>query len=396
MITLLGKDKAIAGLLAQWPQLHSAARIALLQCVEASDEKAVHALPEDSDEGVQKAWIQALGRIGSVASVPVLLKLPGAASGEGSPVAAALSAINGPGVDEALRQAAAQGDSKARALAISVLGWRGTKAAASELVRLAGEPLPIISRAACLALKSIGTDAELPALLDLLFTGKVPNVGSAIRGIASRSLDRGPAVAKVIAKVRQSTGPELVHALEALSIFGSNEALKTVVEYTHSPQPEISAGAVQALSNWPDFEAVAPLLAVGADPKLPERLRVIALRATEGMILGAPPTEISSKQQVDAAVSLLHVATRKEEKELAISMLGSIPNRAGADTLLSLLPDGTLKGLAAQACLNLAEKLIEKQDRSSAKKLAQAVQKTNPEPALAQRTLALLKKSEAQ
>ena len=395
MVTLNGKAKAVASLLSQWPQLHTAARIALLQRVEASDEKAVLALPDDADEQVQQAQIQALGRIGSAASVPALLKLAGAVAREGSPVAAALSVISGPGADEALRQAAAQGEPKARALAISVLGWRGSKAAAPELVRCAADPLPAISRAACLALKSIGTDAELPALLDLLLAGKAPNVSSAIRGIASRSLDCGPAVAKLIAKTKQSTGPELVHALDALSILGGKEALKTVVEYTHAPEPETAAGAVQALSNSPDFEAVAPLLAVGADPKFPERLRVIALRATEGIILGAPPKEVSFKQQVEAAVGLLHAATRQEEKGLAVSILGSIPNRAAADALLPLLADGTTKGIATQACLNLAEKLLQKRDRGTAKKLALAVQKTNPEPVLAKRTLALLKKAES-
>ena len=393
MVTLDGKNKAVASLLSQWAQLHTAARIALLQRVEASDEKAVLALPEDSDEQVQQARIEALGRIGSAASVPVLLNLAGAAPRENSPIAAALSVINGPGADEALLQAAAQGDPKARAAAITVLGWRGSKAAAPELVRYAADSLPAISRAACVALKSVGTDAELPGLLDLLLAGKAPNVGSAIRGIASRSLDRSPAVAKVVAKAKHSTGPELVHALEALGILGGPEALKTIVEYTHAPEPEIAAGAVQALCASSDFEAVAPLLAVGADAKFPDRLRVIALRATEGIILGASPKEVSHKQQVEAAVGLLHTATRQEEKALAVSVLGSIPNRAAADVLLPMLADTPTQGLVSQACLNLAEKLLQKRDRGTASKLALAVQKTNPEPALAKRTLALLKKA---
>ena len=397
MVTLNGKDKAVATLLSQWSQLHTAGRIALLQRIEASDEKALLALPDDADEEVQPARIQALGRIGSAASVPVLLKLAGAAQQrEGSPVAAALSVINGPGTDDALLQAAAQGDPKARALAISVLGWRGTKAAAPELVRYAADPLPAISRAACLALKSIGTDAELPGLLDLLLAGKAPNVASAIRGIAARSLDRSPAVAQMIAKAKKSTGAELVHALDALSILGSSEALKTVLGYTHASEPDITAGAVQALCNWPDFDAVAPLLALGVDTKLPERLRVIALRATEGIILGAPPMEVSFKQQVEAAVSLLHAATRPEEKGLAVSILGSIPSREAADALLPILGDSSMKNLATQACLNLSEKMMQKRgDRGKVAKLLQAVQKTNPEPALAQRALVLLKKAGA-
>ena len=393
-IALDGKQKAVAALIPQWTQLHTAGKIALLQAVEPGDEKAVLALPIDTDENVQKARITTLGRIGSAASVPALLQLAGDAPRAGTPVANALSVINGPGADEALRAAAAKGDPKARALAISVLGWRGSKAAAPDLVRYAADPLPVISRAACLALKSIGSDSELLPLVDLLLTGNTPNAATAVRGIASRSLDCAPAVAKVVAKAKQARGNELLRALDAMSVLGGNLALATVVDYTRAPEPETVAGAVQALSNWPDFEAVTPLLTLGADAKLPERLRIVALRATEQIILAAPPTEVSFKEKVDAAVGLLHAATRPEEKSLAVSILGSIPNRVAGEALIKLLPDAATKEIATQACLNLAEKLVHK-DRGSAKKLALAVQKTNPNEALTKRAAKIVEKSSA-
>jgi len=392
MFSVYGSKAAVAELHPQLATSKPAVKLAFLRHLDATEENEALALAGDENPDVQAGVADALGRIGSAASVPVLLKLAGTPPRENTPVSAALSVLNGPGADDAIRQAAATGDVKSRALAIAVLGWRGNKSAASELVGYAGEPTPAISRAACIALKAVGTDAELMPMLKLVMKGNVPNAASAARGIAARSSTRQEAVPKILALAKDTHGKELAGVLDALSLVGGPEALKSVTGYTQSAEPDVVEAAVHALGNWPEIDAVQPLLAVGADPKVPEALRIIALRSTERIILAA--TDVNPKVQIAAAQSLLSTASRDQEKEIAISIIASIKQRIAADALIPLIADGPLKESACLACLNLADLLITKPDFGTARRLALAVQKANPEAVLTARAQAIIIKIE--
>jgi len=392
VFTVDGIDGATAALAAQLPRLKPAAALAFLRLADASAEPAAISLLDSPDTDVQEGAMTALGRFGSAAAVPALLKLAGNAPRENTSIVTALSVINGPGAEEALRNAAAnlKADSKSRALAISVLGWRANKSAGRELVAYASEPDSAISRAACVALKSVGSDAELMPMLKLVMSGAVPNAASAVRAIAARSNSRQQCVPEILTLGRDLHGKALVPMLEALSLIGGPEALRAVVGYTESNQPEVVEGAVHALCQWPELEAVAPLLKIGTDAKLPETLRIRALRSTERIILSAE--DDSPQDRVNAAVGLLHAASRNEEKGLAMSVIASIPNGAAATSMLTLIRDKDLASLACPASLNLAELLIHKR-RGDAANLAKAVIEAKPEAAVATRAQSILDKA---
>ena len=386
-----GCKPALEMLRPQISKLKTVAKLELLRRLDASAENDALALLDDPAPDVQAAAMTTLGRIGSAASVPALLKIAGSSPRPGTPASDALSVICGPGADDAIRKSAANlsGDSKVRALAIAVLGWRGNKSAASELVGFAAEPDPVISRAACAALKTVGTDAELMPLLKLVLGGKVPNAESAVRGIASRSVTKQACVPNILAMGKGAEGKALVPMLVALSLVGGPEGLQVVIGYTQAAQPEVVEGAVGALCNWRELDAVEPLLKVGADPKIPERLRIAVLRSIEQIVLST--ADDSPKLRVDAALGLLKTATRDEEKGLAISAIATIPNKAAADALVPLINDLRLKNIACQASVNLAETVFDK-NRGSAGKLANAVIKAKAEPSVEKRAQEILRR----
>ena len=390
--TALGNQSACAELHSQLAKLKPTAKLAFLRLANASAELDALTLLDDPDPEIQEGAMAALGRIGSAASVPALLKLAGNAPREGTPVSTALSEIHGPGAELAIRKAAAnlQENPKVRTLAIAVLGWRADKSAAPELVGYAAEADPAISRAACLALKNVGSDAELIPMLKLVSSGKVPNAATAVRSIAARSGTRQQCVPSILALGKGVQGKALIPMLDALSLVGGGEALQAVVGYTQAAQPEIVEGAVNALCNWPELDGVASLLKVGADPKIPEKLRIMALRSTERIILSAADDSFQSR--VDAGMDLLKTATRDEEKGLAISVIASLPNKAAAQALLPLVKDQQLKGLAGRASLNLADLLFGKNDRGDAKKLANAVIAAKLDEAVSKRAQGILDK----
>ena len=382
--TAYGVDGACKELHPRLANLKPVAKLAFLRLANASAEPDAISLLNDPDPAVQAGAITALGRIGSAASVPALLQIAGTARQDSAPVNAALSVISGPGAVEAIRKASAVAkDPKSRAQAIAILGLRAEKAAAPELVNYAAEADPVISRAACAALKTVGTDAELMPMLKLVLGGKVPNAASAVRAIAARSSARHQCVPNILALGSGAQGKALIPMLDALSLVGGPEALRSVTGYTQASQPEVVEGAVQALCNWPEMDAVAPLLKIGAEAKFPERLRITALRSTEHIILSA--VDDSPQSRIDAAMGLLKAAARDEEKNLALSVIASIPNRVSANALLTLVSDEHLKAGACGASLNLANALIAKSDRGSARKLAKAVIAAKPEEPVVKR-----------
>ncbi len=387
-LALSGTAGVTAELAPQLAQLKTPVKLAALRVMNASAEDQIIALANDPDPDVRDAAITALGRVGSAASVPVLLRIANNTARELTPVGAALSTVNGPGAEEAIQKAAASGDPKSRAFAITVLGWRASKSAAPTLVKYAAEANPAISRAACNALRSAGSEAEMMPMIQLVMGGKVPNAASAVRGISARMSNRKDVAVPVINMAKASTGKERIRTFEILSLVGGSEALQTLVGYTRSADPEVSAGAVSALCKWPEFDGVDALLAIGADPKVPEPRRILALHAVEGIILSA--IDESPARRVDAALRLLKTATRDEEKGLALSVLASIPNRAAAKALLPLIADARLKELACIASLNLADALANKRDNTSARNLALAVQKAAPAEALSKRAQEIL------
>ena len=75
-------------------------------------------------------------------------------------------------------------------------------------------------------------------------------------------------------------------------------------------------------------------------------------------------------------------------------MIASIPNRVAANALVPLIKDEHLKGMASLASLNLAEALINKRDRGSARKLANTVISAKPEEAVVKRATGIIEKIE--
>lgn len=361
----------------------------VLRALDVSGEKEAISLMQDPDADVQAAAVETLGRIGTAAGATVLLELAGDKPlRETLPLALALTTINGPGAEDAIRSAAAKGEPKRRAVAITVLGWRNSSTAAPALAAYAAEADPIISRAACGALKIAGTDAEIMPMVQLVQSGKVPNAASAVRSMAARSKQRHAFATQLLARTKGATGPEIARVCELLSLLGGSEAMEAVIGYTRANDPEITEGALRALCGWPEFEAVKPLLAIAADTALPEPRRLSALRAVEPIVLASIDT--LPAERVQAALAMLKIAWRAEEKGLAISVLGSIPNRAASDAMLPLIANPELKDLACQAGVNLAEALIGKRDKGTAQKLLVAVQKAQPSSEVMQKAERIL------
>jgi HEAT repeat protein len=369
------------------PRLSAAAKVQALALLPATAEPQILAVVNDADESVRRAALEALGRVGSGASVPALLA---AATDETRPgkstAAAALARINGPGAAQVIRQAASQADPKRRAAAITALAARRDTSALGTLLVAAALPDPDVSRAAWAGLGQMGTEAELEMMARLAVRNKPAEAADALQAVASRVTDKPTAARKLLAVAGTDPQAQAV-LLPAFSALGGPEALDLVVKLTSNSDPQIRDQALRALGDWLDLAAAKPLLAIAKNPNTPLNQYAAAMQGVARLIKTAE-TE-PAEARIEVATAALAAARRNEEKKLLLSAVGSVPDARAATVIQPLLSDPNLKREAGAAALNLAE-VLRRTDRKTARALAQAVKDANISETLNQRADRLL------
>jgi HEAT repeat protein len=372
------------------PSLPPTAKVFVLRVLEPSAEQAALAAVNDAEAEVRVAALEALGRIGGADSVPAMLQAAAGDSGpEHSTALAALAVMNGEGAGAAIEKTAAEGEARQRAVAIAALADRNATSTLPTLVKYAAESDPVVSKAACAALAKIGTDAELPPLVELVLAGKTAGADDALQSIAARTDDRSGAARLLVAKAGSATGPQLASILDVLSLLGGEEALKAVTLFTGSNDAGMRDAAIRALANWPEFAGAKPLLDIAANPQTAEVHHVLALQGVNRLVKTSETEPAAAR--VDAALAALKAARRDQEKKLALSSLGAIPDRRAGEALLPMLKDSQWGKDAGTAALNVADAL-RRRDRNTARTLAEAVKAANLSEDLNQRADSLLRR----
>ena len=352
------------------PKLAPAAKALVMQVLEPSAEKQVIEAAADSDERVRLAAMEALGRMGSAAGVPVLLKVAASDARPDKAVAeGALARISGAGAVAALEQAAASSEAAARAAAINALAARKHATALPAMLKYAGEPDATVQKAALAALRQMGTENEFDTLAKLALQLKSSEAFAALEAIANRVKDK-PAAARRLLTLGATDDQALGSLLDVLSVLGGNEALAAVSRLAASSNAEIQQNAVRALGNWPDYAATKTLLDIAANPKTEPTSCILAIQGIVRLVKSAE--NVPAQTRLDAALAAMGAARRDEEKKLVLSALATVPDAKAAAVLKPMLSDAKFQAEAGLAGVALAELLLST-DKAAAKELAQAV-----------------------
>jgi HEAT repeat protein len=380
---------ALAPLLAKAP---STAKAYIMRVLDTSAESRVIPLANDADETVSVAALETLGRIGSEASVPVLLKAAtGTSSASQKAASAALAKISGPGADAALQKTATEGDTKTRVVAIHALADRNDKTAVPMLIKVAPQSDPAISAAAYAALARLADEQEIETLVRLALTGKSSGADEALQAVASRARDKSKTAA-IVARLIASEKAEpagLIAVFKVLPTLGGDSALNVASTAASSTDAQLKDAAIRALASWPDFAATKVLLKIATANDTSQVENVVAIQGIVRLVKASEHEPVAARLEV--AQEAWKAARRSEEKKLIISALASIPSAASAEFLKPLLTQGDFKNEACLAAVALAESLV-KSDKPAAKALAQAVKDANPSADAAKKADALLKR----
>jgi HEAT repeat protein len=342
-----------------WAKLPPGAQVALLTAwadrkEPASVPVALSALKSESQD-VRRAAIQTAAVVGGPRAIAVLV--PMTASGEDQqPARDALARMRGPGVEQALLQAAGQGEPSVRAVLMAVLAERATPAATTTLVTAARGTE---TRVAVAALRSLGRTAradQQASLTEVMVRTGNDEVRDAAREAlvaVSQRAGNGTAVADSLASSVTGATPQAQAALLlALAEVGGDRALEALSNATESQNPDIKNAAVSALADtWSNARALPTLLKI-AQSDAGKSYRVQALRGYL-RIAGADeraPTETRLNRVREA----LSVAERPEEKRQALSVLRDVRSPAAVELAAQSLDDPELVAEAADAVIYLA------------------------------------------
>jgi HEAT repeat protein len=362
----------------------------VLALSDRGDPKALPALLEAIRSGPRETGLAAMGamdRIGNASCLPVLLKAALQADKEVSAAAkATLAKLPGPDVDADILARLPKAQAGERQVLIDLAGQRRIEPALPLLLPFAEDADAGVRAAAVAALAALGGEKQVPDLVKVLQKAQDPGERAGLEKALTAIVARGGAACtpNLMPLAQSGDGALRVIALHALACCGGPGALAAVKSALDDKDEAVQDDAVRTLSNWPnrwpeDAGVTAPLTALAKSGKKASH-RILALRGCLQYVQGNK--KLSDDARLAGVTEVLPLATRPDEKRLAISVLGSIPSARALDLLVTLAEDPETVEEACSAIVGLAERkdLKEASKEQRRKALTAAVEKTKSGP----------------
>jgi HEAT repeat protein len=349
----------------------------------------VNGFAADGNEAIRGTALKALARLGDASSVPVLA----AALKENHTAAAASQAmieLAGAGVAEALVRQAETGEAAIRPALLNVLAERRQAGALPVIRKALNDDDAQIRRAALKSVAVLGTQEDLAALAGLVLTrkeaGERDQVAQAMSELGRRLPDKSAGCASVLEALAKADAPTKVCLLTVLSTLGGDQALQAVRDAL-TGEGEVRKTAVRALANWPDDAPMTDLRKVAREDK-EQSVQILALR---GYIRMARQSKMGAEQKLEAYRAALELATRPDEKRLALTGLAEVAHPDSLKLVEPCLDEAGLEREAFVAYEKIAQSLVGRQP-AVAKAALQRVAEKATDPGLRSKAQKALEK----
>jgi HEAT repeat protein len=375
----------------QWDSLPASAQVAVLDAhlqFGAEALATIRTVSKSPYPEVRIAAWQALADLSDTSMIPALAQA--AAEGEPAERDAArdtLTRVHGPGMRDALLAYLKQAETTEKVELLIALGKRSDTAAAPMLLQYAKAPEETVRLAALESLRRLAVADTLLPLLDLVVTPKSASdrdaILKALVAVCQTSPDKDNTSRQVIAAMNRLPASERRFVLPVLLELATNADLTEMLKSTQSSDEQLVRQSIRLLTQWPNAapaENLFEMTRTNSDPSI----RTLALRG--GItVAGREPDSSARLALIRQALSL---ATRTEEKKLALSQLGRIPLAEALDMSLRYLDDPEIVNEAGLAAVSIAESLA-KTNPQLADKVATEVLKYCKMPAIVKRAWAL-------
>jgi HEAT repeat protein len=355
------------------PERQAPLLLALSDRSDAAVLPAVLQLAQTAPVELRLVAIGALDRMGDASCVPTLLEAATDPNAQLSRAAKlAIARLEGEDVDADLLGRLAGSAGSMRQALIELAGARRIEKALPIVLKSASDPDPGIRRSACETLGTLGKATEAKELARLLEQAKEPRDRSelekALSGICGR--EGAGCLASVLPLMRHEDPALRIAGLHLLATVGGTDAVSAVKIALTDQDETVRDETVRTLSgwpgNWPEDAGVAePLLALAKSGKKP----VYQIQGLRGYLQYIEVTKtLDGPEKVKRVQEALPLIQRNEERLLAISVLGTVPNAAALRLLTSFTTDAALVEEACQAMVKVVA--TDKVDDAAARRAA--------------------------
>jgi HEAT repeat protein len=360
----VAKTDVVKAAAAEMPNLGAEQQMQLLTALADCGDRAV--LPtvltavKSTDNGVRVAALNAIGVLGDVSTVDLLVQTAATARGaEQKAAQEALYRLRGAGVDEAIIKAIAEAEPKAKVELIRSCEQRNITAAVPALMKAVQDSDGRVRAEAIKALRAVAGAQDLAGLIDLQLAasgadrselektvvavaGKIPQD----KGRAEKVLAALPAAKDVNARCS---------LLSVLGKIGDPAGLPVLRESLSDKDEKVKEAAVRGLSDWPTAAPAAELLKIAKESEN-EVQKTLALRGYVRLI--GLESDKTAEEVIKMYQEAMTLAPNAAEKRMVLSGLANVSSFEALQMAGGYLDDAELKQEAEAAVVKIAESTI--------------------------------------
>ncbi|MGA2679194.1 MAG: HEAT repeat domain-containing protein [Sedimentisphaerales bacterium] len=349
---------------AQQAQLISA----LADCGDRVALPAVQSVAKSTDTAVRIAALKAIGTLGDVTCVDMLVTTAAAKFGDEQKAAQeSLYRLHGADVDEAILKKLPDAEPKAKVELVRSCEQRNIKSSIPVLMKTAKDADAKVRVESIKALRALAGPQDIAGLIELQLAASGNDRGELEKTVVvvakKIAEDKGQGQAVLAALSTAKDIDAKCSLLSVLGKIGDEKALPVLRESLGDKEDKIKDAAVRALSDWPTAAPAADLLKVAQTFENPVH-KALALRGYV-RLAGLPnnrPAEETMKMYKDA----MALASDASEKKMVLSGLSGTNSFEAMDMAASYLDDKDLKEEAEAAAIKIAEERIKVTPKMSA------------------------------
>jgi HEAT repeat protein len=347
------------------PEIQAALIDTLAQRADPEAAAPIAALAQDAEQPTptRLAALRALATLGDASAVPLLAT---AAASDDEPIRDAarqtLSRLKADGVREAIVDRIPQSAQPERVELVRALGQRYDRQAAPILLKLTEDSNDAVRATAFQSLSMVGDDSLVPPLVRAIARSTSDDRRTAaertLRTIASRATDAEQAARSISVALAVANPTAAPNLLRVLPVLPTPAALAALRDATRSQDPSVSDAAIRALASTSYWPAAQDLLTLSRDASRKDDHRLLALRGAIRLADEAASTAtVPPSARISVLKDAMTIATRPDEKRLALSALARIPDPLALAVTEAALADKSVLEEAALATLQLAKSL---------------------------------------
>ena len=310
----------------QLKNLDASGQTALLNALaDRADQAARTAVLElfaaSQDEQVRASAISAIGSLGGVADLPLLIKTMSAASGaEQGAARRSLVQIRGDAINKSLVSEMKSAAPGVKASLIEVLATRRASDELPALVAATVDDNAQVRGAAMSALGQIGSPEQiapmLPGVLKAQKGGERDNAERNITLICARIDNEDQRGALIIEALKNVDAADRDELLSLVGRVGGRKLINFVGDIASETDPDRRRLGIDALSKWPDASVADKLLEIVNKATDPAERRL----AFQGFVkIAATRDNRNDKQRLDRMKEAMKAAKTPEEQLLVIN-----------------------------------------------------------------------------